>query len=198
MTGLDPRDQALQAHTPTVMVPRFGPMPRLDTAGHRFLAARDGIWLEVLRPWLYLCTPVGFLDLDLPYGELKPIIEYAFPAEELLAITRRFAQDAAEAMPNECAAWAVWDCTAQRLVYRPLLAIHASDARIKFHRPALADHELLAIDIHSHGADGPYFSHQDDEDDCSEVKFSVVGGRFNGQPEFKSRLCALGVFLEAE
>jgi PRTRC genetic system protein A len=195
MTGADPRDLVLQAHTPTLMVPRFGALPRLDKSGHRFLAAKYGLYLEVCRPWLYLCTPIGFFDIELPYGELEEMIEYAWADEEIAHLQYMFAYDAREAMPNECAAWGVWDEARKELVYRPLLAIHAAEDEVKFHRPPLADHEHLAIDIHSHAAGEPGFSPQDDEDDQGEVKFAVVGGRFHALPSFKSRLCAHGIFL---
>lgn len=53
---MDPRDAALQALTPTVMVPRFGEFEPLAQPGHRFLAGRTGTGLRcVERGCMHVC-----------------------------------------------------------------------------------------------------------------------------------------------
>lgn len=193
---LDPRDAILQAHTPALMVPRHGPLPIMDKPGHRFLVASSGLWLDVLRPWLTARVQVAFSEIALPFGEIGQSIQYAFAARELAAVQRCFLEDARAAMPDECAAWAVYDERSGKLEYRPLIADAASPGGVQFHRPRLADHEHLAIDLHSHGALDAFFSATDDADDMGEVKIAVVAGTIDGEPSFANRLCLLGTFIE--
>lgn len=194
---LDPRDALLQAHTPAVMVPRHGPMPMMAKPGHRFLVAANGLWLEVLRPWLTARVQVAYSEVPLPFGELDQSIQYAFGARELGSVQRRFLEDARGALPDECAAWAVYSEETGKLDYRPLIADAASPGGVSFHRPRLADHEHLAIDLHSHGKLEAFFSATDDTDDLGEIKIAVVAGTVDAAPTFASRLCLLGAFIEA-
>ena len=192
---LDPRDRLLQAHAPALMVPRHGALALPDKPGHRFLVASDGIWLEVLRPWLFARVSLGITKIPLPFGDVGQRIEYSFPDSAVRAIERRFLQDAERAFPHECAAWGVYDEHTGALEYRPMIADEASRSSIRFHRPKLADHEHLAIDLHSHGELEAGFSGTDDEDDAGEVKIAVVVGNVNGALTWESRLCLLGTYV---
>jgi len=193
---LDPRDALLQSHTPAIMVPRYGQLPKMDKPGHRYLVAEDGLWIEVLRPWLHAVVPWSHTAIALPFGKVEKRIAYAFEAEDLSRICRLFLLDAGLAMPNECAAWGVYDERSERLELRPLLADSASPGGVSFQRPRLAEHEHLAVDLHSHGAIDAFFSPTDDEDDEGEVKISVVAGTINQEPTLATRLCLLGEFIE--
>ncbi len=195
-TDLDSRDAILQAHAPALMVPRYGALPMMEKSGHRYLIAGDGVWLEVLRPWLQARVNLGPTELPLPFGELTEIIQHAFSRSDIETVRRRFLEDAVRAFPNECAAWAVYDEISGQLEYRPLIADEASPASVSFHRPRLADHEHLAIDLHSHGALAAGFSGTDDADDEGEVKFAVVAGNLDSEITFASRLCLLGLFID--
>lgn len=201
MAEIDPRDALLQAHVPTVMVPRFCELRwPLDSNGHRYLVAEDGLWIEVKRPWLHLLWPIAPSPAPLPYGPLRDAMEFAFgwPALEILAA--QFRLDAILALPNEHAAWLVWDETAQVLRYRSVFATSAGPAGIAFIRPILAPHEHLAVDLHSHGALSACFSATDDEDDAGEVKLCVVLGNLD-RPDAQTqatRLCAHGIFIPFE
>jgi PRTRC genetic system protein A len=78
--------------------------------------------------------------MPLPYGLYTDDhngIDFEFPDEDLAAIVTRFVADAREALPNEHAAWGVWDEQKQLLTYRPLVAIAAGPGGISFHRPRL-------------------------------------------------------------
>jgi len=210
---LDPRDSALQSHVPSVMVPRFGAIEQLaehDRRGHRYLVAEDGLWLEVRRPWLRmvaLIAPVAVEGIRLPYGRFSDKlgctwggkefdIAYAWEPADLDRLQTLFLHDARAALPNEFAAWGVWNGTAKRLEYRPLIAMDATPAGITFSRPSLESHEDLAIDLHSHGTMDAFFSGTDDEDDAGEVKIAVVAGRLDGDPVFATRLCCLGLYID--
>ncbi len=136
MNLLDPRDAALQASCPAVMVPRFGEMEFLTESGHRFLVAGDGIWMEARRPWLHLFLPVGpaLPGVALPYGTLEPKILYAFdkiPQTLLL----RFEEEARKALPLEHAAWIVWNEASRFMSYREMVDMDAGKGGIRFDRP---------------------------------------------------------------
>jgi len=191
----DPRDRIIQKHAPAVMVPRHGTLDTPTKSGHRFLVASDGLWMEVKRPWLHARVAVGYSEIQLPYGDVGELLQYAFSEADIRAIEYRFLQDAARAFPNECAAWAVYDDTTGRLDYRPLIADEASPASVKYHTPRLADHEHLAIDIHSHGALGAGFSGTDDDDDAGDVKYAIVVGNLDAEITYARRLCLNGYFL---
>lgn len=204
----DPRDALLQSHTPAVMVPRFGELAQLEQSGHRYLVAQDGLWLEVRRPWLRLralLAPIATQGLSLPYGRVSPDLGwggkefdtvYAWTGEDLERLQALFLHDARRALPDEFAAWGIWNEESRRIEYRPLIASSASPGGIEFARPRLEPHEHLAIDLHSHGTMDAFFSGTDDEDDRGEVKMSVVAGRLDGTPTFATRLCVLGLFIE--
>lgn len=195
---LDPRDTILQNLCPTVMVPRFSPLAPLHGPGHRFLAAADGLWLEVQRPWLKLVWPLcSQTDVKMPYGKLQQTIEFAFDRVPEYFI-RRFIDDAKEEHPNECGAWLVWNDQTNQLEYRKLRSTSATCASLEVSCPPLLHHEHLAVDLHSHGGDLPaFFSPEDNRDDVGEVKVSVViGNVYSHEITIEMRLCALGVFIK--
>jgi PRTRC genetic system protein A len=200
MDDLDQRDAVLQAHTPAVIVPRYSALQIIPEPGHRYLVAHDGLWLELLRPWIHLRTRIASThgEISLPYGKVAPVFTYAFAPGELENLQRRFVHDATAALPNEFAAWGVWDENAGRIEYRPLIADASSPGGIAFHRPRLEPHEHLAIDLHSHGTMDAFFSATDDADDAGEVKLSAVVGTLDKEPTFASRLCVLGLFIDPE
>lgn len=193
----DPRDRIILEHAPLVAMPTCGELPELEDHHHRYIAAADGLYLEVRRPWLRAALLIA--QLDLPYGPIADTIGYEFSEDELQTVVDRFTQDALQAMPNEFAGWGVWDAEKRKLVYRGLEDDWASTGGVSFKRPRLAPHESLAVDLHSHGALPAFFSTQDDIDDRGEVKISIVVGNVDEEPSsFKSRLCALGHFLAGE
>lgn len=201
--SIDPRDALLQAHTPVVIVPRFGELAPLDKPGHRYLVAQDGLWLEVRRAWLRAQVLLGANWQgggwhDLPFGELDQAVEYAFGAEQLQKLQALFLYDAKNALPNEFAAWGVYSERTGRVDYRALLADRASPGGISFQRPRLEDHEHLAVDLHSHGAGLAFFSETDDEDDRGEVKVAMVAGSLDAETSWASRLCLLGVYVHGD
>lgn len=194
---LDPRDAVIQAHVPVVMIPNHTALPILERNGHRYLAANDGLWIEVVRPWLRLLWPLLADGEDrLPYGAAQKAIVTRF-GQIPATLLHRFADEARAAAPDECAAWIVWDEEDRALEYVTCKAIEASPGRVVLERPKLPDHKHLAIDLHSHGHLPAFFSEQDDEDDAGEVKVAVVFGNVTDQagPTAAFRLCAHGLFI---
>lgn len=206
MTGLDDRDRILQLHTPALMVPRFGELAPMEKSGHRYLVAEDGLWLEVKRPWLHARIPLrtengfytcGMVDEHpLPFGRLEKLVRYLITAEDLADLQERFVADARRALPNEYAAWGVYDELSGNIHYAPCIALEASAGGIQYLRPALGPNEHFAIDLHSHGELEAYFSATDNLDDCGEVKLAIVAGSLGDErPTWAVRLCLLGVFI---
>jgi PRTRC genetic system protein A len=197
MDEIDPRDALLQAHVPAVMVPRYSAITALTGNGHRYLVAQDGLWIEVKRPWLHLLWPIAPSPAPLPYGPLEDAMVFAFDWDAFDALLAQFEAEAIRALPNEHASCFVWDEKDQTLRYRAIIAKSAGPSGIELHRPALAAHEHLAVDVHSHGALGAYFSATDDADDAGEVKLSAVLGNLDspGDQTIAMRLCAQSLFI---
>lgn len=190
---MDPRDKALQAMTPTVMVPRFGKLVPLTTPGHRFLACQNGLWLDLFRPWLKLTWPIAAVAVPMPYGKVSTTLEFLCGALPMPLI-RQFVLYARMQAPNECAAWIVWSqSNGFRLVH--LEETSVGPEHVEFIRPRLEDGEHLVADIHSHGYLSAFFSLTDDHDDAGEVKIAIVFGNLDrAQPTVQVRMCALGMY----
>lgn len=196
---MDLRDQIIMDRAPLFAVPRFDPLPKLPDHGHAYLAAEDGLWLYVQRPWLIAMHPVAVSEIPLPYGKAYPHRTFGFTIADLHQAINRFIIEARDARPNEAAAWVVWNSNSATLDYRPLQPLHATPGSITFDRPRLDDHETLAIDLHSHGDAPAFWSATDDEDDTGEVKLAVVVGEVNdSKPAIRIRLCLLGLFIDLD
>lgn len=194
MNDLDMRDVALQSVTPTVMVPRFSNLEPLSAHGHRFLMAGDGLWYEVMSPWLHLRHPLAKQGtVSMPYGAVEPAIDFGFTIP--VDLVMRFVEVARERCPNECAAWIVWSERDGGLDLRLLEEISVGRGHVKFHRPALGEYEHMVVDLHSHGHLPAFFSAMDDRDDRGEVKIAGVVGSVDTKPSFAFRLCVNGLFI---
>ncbi|MGP8437141.1 PRTRC system protein A [Paraburkholderia fungorum] len=196
-----PLDVALFDSAPTVAVPKHAQFAPLAEVGHRFLMTAEGVFVEVRRPWLHVIQQLakhGDVGPKPPYGLIMPKIELAFGRLGVaMPFVQAFAEEAKSALPNEHAAWIVWDQDKKELAYKALHVSSASPGAITFERPELQPNESLAIDLHSHGTAPAFFSAQDDADDAGEVKISgVLGGLGEGgTPSVAFRLCVLGMVI---
>lgn len=194
---IDKRDLALQTLTPSVMVPKFSELQKLEQSGHRFLTASDGLWMEVKRPWLELCVPLAQqYVVNMPYGQLKEKMQFNFGTLPIVFLNK-FLQEAIDHLPNECAAWFIWHEDTEQMRFEMLVADSATSGSITYQCPVLEDGEHLIADIHSHGDGHAFFSFQDNDDDRTEVKIAVVVGNVDtDMPTMKMRLCANGYFID--
>ncbi|WP_420715417.1 PRTRC system protein A [Cupriavidus sp. D39] len=189
----------MQQSFPTVMMPRFGSLQAMQADGERLVVASNGLFLEILRPWLNLVRRVGQFDVAtaIPYGMVKERTELIC-GKVPPALIGEFAALARQTMPNEAGAWITWrrDTGTFRLV--PVKVLEHSAGHLRYERPELVAGESLVMDCHSHGAAEAFFSHTDNTDDRHDVKFAfVLGNCASRHPSMKVRLCAKGVLEPA-
>lgn len=193
--SLNARDSYLQNIVPTVIVPKYEPLPEMTDNGHRILMAANGVFLEVRRSWLHLVHQIAPIEaLTLPYGMVEPSIKmlFAFPT----ALVRLFYQDSLGAYPKECGGMIVRNADGA-FRYQTLETLQASGEHLKAAIPELAEGEELVVDLHSHGMHRAGFSPLDDIDDKGEFKIAGVIGSLDKErtPTTAFRLCAGGVFI---
>jgi len=192
-------DMALLAAAPVAAVPRHAPFHPLQENGHRFLLAQGGLFLEVRRPWLHYIHQLAKQEtVAMPYGEIQGKCELAFGSiGSALAQLKEFAAKATTDAPLEAAASLLWDHQQKtwRIAYPDIIG-EASASRIQYHQVEPGPDESLAIDLHSHGHLGAFFSATDDEDDRGAVKISAVFGNLDtNAPTVAFRLCVLGLYI---
>lgn len=188
-------DQNLQSLCPTVMVPRFEQLQPLDANGHRFLAAGDGLWIEVKRSWLNARMPIASSSLRLPYGMVEPVVDFRF-GRGLLPLLERFALEARAAFPDEHAAWLVWNEVTQQLEYESVEVIQQGVANISYDRPRFSPGRAPCVDLHSHGAFEAYFSDTDNTDDDDTKLAICIGNCDEPAPTIAARLCLQGAYTD--
>lgn len=193
---MHPLDRVLQNTTPTVMVPLHGRLAPMQEPGHRFLAAQNGLWLEVLRAWCHIIWPLSTQTIvAMPYGSLEKYMQLVFQKipQELIAL---FIEDARKTAPVETAAWITWDQNTNLMAYQRLEPLSADRNEIKFNRPALPEGVHLVVDLHSHGDAPAFFSPKDNKDDRGEVKIAGVVGNCREQTvSMEWRFCINGLFV---
>lgn len=192
-------DMALLAAAPVAAVPRYAPFHPLQESGHRFLLAEDGLYLEVRRPWLHHIQQLTkHTTVAIPYGKLEAKCELDFGRiGTALPQMKEFATKAKADAPIEAAASLLWNHKEKswRIVY-PEIVGKATAGSIKYQQVLLSEDESLAIDLHSHGHLGAFFSATDDEDDRGAVKIAAVFGDLDkDKPTVAFRMCVLGLYI---
>ncbi|GAA0189484.1 MULTISPECIES: PRTRC system protein A [Cupriavidus] len=197
---MHPADTALQQSFPSVMVPRFGTLTPMARPGERLLIAANGVFLEIVRPWLRVVRRLGVFQYRtaIPYGETAEVTELhcgRVPA----TLIGEFAEMARIAHPKETGGWVVWNAATAAFRLVPVRILEHSGGHLKYDRPALSEGEVLVVDCHSHGRHPAGFSSTDNTDDQHDVKFAFVMGNCDAVvPSFALRLCAKGIFENVE
>lgn len=184
-------DSALQANTPAVMVPRFQDFESLQTNGHRYLVAEDGLWLEVKRSWCHIIWPIAQhkLPVVLPFGKVKKKVFTEFSSLPL-ELLESFIAKAHTASPREIGAVLMWDATDRTFRMEECEPIKSEVGFLRAKWPQPRANESVAIDIHSHGEIAAYFSGQDRNDMGSNVVLACVVGSLNDPfPTISLPLC---------
>lgn len=199
----DPTGAALLAAMPCYPVPSQGRSPAIEAlrtarVGQGLAVGHDGVMLILRRPWLALDTWVTPpISAYLPYGSAgtpRADLRCGLIPREL---GNRVLGHLREALPNESAAFILWnEVTRQFSVEFPVID-EATPSRLVYHPPILRPDWHLICDIHSHAAGPAFFSATDDVDDAHSTKISLVFGRLDSAdgPVTASRLCAGGMFL---
>jgi PRTRC genetic system protein A len=199
----DPTAAAVLDTVPCYPVPPSGCSPAIDAlraakAGRGLAVGLDGVMLILRRPWLEVDVPLtSEIAAHLPYGSIgRARAELRcglIPREHIERILEHFYA----ALPNEAAAFVIWNEDDQRFAVVFPSIDEASPSRLVYRTPALAPNWHLVCDIHSHGRGSAFFSATDDADDAHATKISLVFGRIDHPdgPNMASRLCAGGMFL---
>ncbi|MFC6281190.1 PRTRC system protein A [Polaromonas aquatica] len=191
-------DAIIQGMFPTVMMPREGMIEPATNNGTRYVVARDGLWREVMLPWVTVLHKIAHSDFMLPYGPAKDTVALKcgpIPSE----LRSKFVQDAKAAMPNEMAAAVVWNSNDHSWRYEKRENMQATADLVEYHEVQLGDGEYLVLDLHSHGTFSAFFSQKDDQDDMGSMKFSgVIGNLDTGDMTSVLRLNMLGQTWDAD
>lgn len=160
MTIQHPLDIVQQQLVPTVMVPQKTSLDVLTTCGHRFLAACDGLWIEVRTPWLYLRTRLAHQDkFPMPYGAVEQVIVLdfkEFPSEHILV----FEQEMRNSKNLEIGAWITWSKSKGFHYYR-LNVDHKKNSNWRYEALVLPEGESLVFELLSCGTRKPVFETTD-------------------------------------
>ena len=191
----DPRDAALQQSCPCVSMPMFGALPELD-AGQRMLLGRNGVFLQMRTPWLDCTTRVGQLAerLPLPYGAVVERIAFGFGAIPI-RLLEGFIEAARAALPHEVAGALIYDEHARTLSLRIHEGLDVGRGHVRYRIGNLGDGQVLAVDLHSHGRLGAFWSADDDRDDNGVRVCGVFGNVDRATLTAKFRLVLNGHYV---
>ncbi len=199
---MDKRDELVQRHFPTVMVPRYKRewFPECPMGKSRLLMAEDGLYIETRQPWGHLIENIWVSPRLLPYGPMEGedtfmnALEIARTMlEPHLEEAERFAEDGVE-----WAAWVTWE-NGQWRVYT--LNDEVGSVQVRSNLPKLRPGEHLVLDVHSHHKMAACFSSQDDNDDQGGVKIAQVMGQYETGKrllDIQTRYCIEGFFITAD
>ena len=192
---LDPRDAALQQSCPCVSMPMFAALPELD-AGQRMLLGRNGVFLQMRTPWLDCTTRVGQLAerLPLPYGDVVERIAFSFGAIPI-RLLECFIGVARTVLPDEVAGALIYDEHARTLSLRIHEGLDVGRGHVRYRIGNLGDGQVLAVDLHSHGRLGAFWSADDDRDDNGVCVSGVFGNVDRAAPTANFRLVLNGHYV---
>ncbi|MBI5720657.1 MAG: PRTRC system protein A [Burkholderiales bacterium] len=194
---MDPRDAALQASCPVVIAPRFGALPDMSP-GQRLVVAANGLFVQVKLDWLDClhCLasqgPQG-LGLPLPYGEAAERLSFSFGVLPIRLI-ERFVEAGRRALPNEAAGALIFSRSGKTLRLALCEAVRCSPTRIEYRVAAMAEDETIAVDLHTHGRLGAFWSSEDDRDDRGIKVAGVFGRLHEARPDACFRLVINGLY----
>jgi len=168
-----PVEQVMALQKPIVPAPQFSALPPLAVGEQRYIAAKDGLYLEAKTHALHVCLKFANTP-PMPFGDIKERVELAaglLPASLFDAMC----EHAVKHHPNE---WAgVVELDAQQAVYTltSLAVLEQSEAGVSYRREDV-NYSRLVVDVHSHGNFAAGFSATDDACDIHGVYFAVVLG----------------------
>ena len=96
----DPRDKALLGQSPTLVVPLFGSLPPLAVGRHRYLLAKNGLFIEARSKALHVRLKLSDTP-PMPYGNLDERVKMSgglVPG----SLYQTLLQKSREESPSEC------------------------------------------------------------------------------------------------
>lgn len=193
---MDPRDRAIAGQSPVLIQPHFEALPPLDIGHHRYLFAKEGVFLEAKTHALYACVQISQFIQPSPFGSCQEKISLTGGLIPELFMAEVFSQ-AVNASPNEYACLIMFDPDSGHYKkLEPECFSHGHDHIIydnQHHDPL-----YLGLDLHTHGDGKPYFSKTDNQDDLSGIHLSTVLGYCHESSCIKAitRLCVHGRFFD--
>ncbi|HZR35160.1 MAG TPA: PRTRC system protein A [Nevskia sp.] len=183
------RDRLMVQANPVLQVPVHCELPELGVGHHRFLLAKDGLYLETRSRAVRVVLQLGPSAHELPFGELSPHLTVAGGRQVPKQLIEEAVRLARAAMPNEWAAMVVLEDGGFRLKVPEV--IRSSAGGISYSTAGI-DPLNVVLDVHSHHRMGAFFSAQDDSDDSvfptPVFVASVLGKLHQDQPEMVSRV----------
>jgi PRTRC genetic system protein A len=192
----DTKDRIVFGETPALMQPVFGEkLPAPELGKHRFVAGRDGLYMEAQNPVIAVRQLIAKASVRLPYGGVDQCGIQLLNGKIPVAILGEALMKAHNACPNEWVGLVVWDIN--RHVYRLFepAVLSGSCGHISY-RNILPDGLELVVDLHSHGFFEAFFSETDDLSDLGGFYIAGVLSHRSATPSSVSRLVVNGHFLE--
>ena len=191
----DARDAALIATCPCVPVPRFGDLGEMPI-GQRTLVGRDGVFAQVRRTWLDCVLRIADLPPvpPLPYGTVQERIAFSFGVIPL-KLLERFIEAGRAALPNEVAGGLIFCAKKNTVRLEVYESLRAGPGGVRYRMPSLAEHEAIAVDLHTHGRLRAFWSSTDDHDDQGVKVCGVFGNLHEKVPSAAFRLAVNGRFV---
>ena len=194
MGTTDPRDQALLAACPVVAAPRFGALSEMGN-GQRIIVARNGWFVQTRLDWLDSIVALGhgLPQMRLPYGEVAERLCFSFGVLPIRLI-EAFVAAGRERLPNETAGVLIYSRRTGQLRLAMCEPERASPVHIRYRRPAMAEDETVAVDLHTHGRAPAFWSDEDDRDDQGIKVAGVFGLLDRPRPSACFRLVVNGLY----
>ncbi|AEB85630.1 MULTISPECIES: PRTRC system protein A [Comamonadaceae] len=194
MSTMDPRDQALLAACPVIAAPRFGALPDMGN-GQRIIVARNGWFVQTRLDWLDSIVALGHgsPSMRLPYGEVAEHLCFSFGVLPIRLI-EAFVAAGREHLPNEAAGVLIYSRRTGQLRLAMCEPEQTSPVHIHYRRPAMADDETVAVDLHTHGRAPAFWSGADDRDDQGIKVAGVFGLLDRPRPSACFRLVINGLY----
>lgn len=199
---MNKKDELIQKHFPTVMVPKHGELESCGLRQTRLLMGQGGLYIETRQPWGHLIEKLWESPRPLPYGKVDEVDTFEDAFSECLDHLRGLLPEAEgyAADDLEWAAWIIHDEHDGNFTPVRLRDLYRSAVRIRSNLPVLNYDQSLVVDVHSHGRLAPGFSATDDEDDKGGVRICVVLGDYGGPGTFRAeaRYAVEGFFFRRD
>ncbi len=191
---LDPRDRALQSTCPVLAVPCFGTLPDMQN-GQRVVVATNGVFVQVKLDWLdcMLCVAALPSSPSLPYGAMRERIAFSFGLIPV-RLLESFIEIGRARLPDEVAGGLIYSHRTGKLRLNVFDPWQASEGRIDYRMPHLAEDETIAVDLHTHGRSPAFWSPLDDRDDRGIKVAGVFGHLQHATPSAALRLAVNGCY----